>query len=236
MVPEVDTEAIIDSMPIQLKRFVNANMKFIKNEEDIVETGRDIGALKKTANAVSKEVSEGSRGFLTYYDSAMKAKASNDEVGFEGNVAKMESFLKSQKDKLGTFKRVEQNIINEYITMAEQSGKTLKQVYNDVKNNNDTMSYTYGDKNKPAKVKKNTVLEKYLYHKDDNGFNGGVYKYMNMVQNEVAAMDRLTKKLTKVTPVVSTEDVNEAPMAKSGIEISNLAPRALFLTVIEPFI
>lgn len=184
------------------------------NVKDIVETGRDIGALKKTANAVSKEVSEGSRGFLTYYDSAMKAKASNDEVGFEGNVAKMESFLKSQKDKLETFKRVEQNVINEYITMAEQSGKTLEQVYNDVKNNNDTMSYTYGDKNKPAKVKKNTVLEKYLYHKDDNGFNGGVYKYMNMVQNEVAAMDRLAKKLTEATPIVSTEEVNEAPVAK----------------------
>lgn len=187
------------------------------NVKDIVETGRDIGALKKTANAVSKEVSEGSRGFLTYYDNAMKAKASNDEVGFEGNVAKMESFLKSQKDKLETFKRVEQNIINEYITMAEQSGKTLEQVYNDVKNNNDTMSYTYGDKNKPAKVKKNTVLEKYLYHKDDNGFNGGVYKYMNMVQNEVAAMDRLAKKLTEATPTVSTEEVNEAPVAKKEV-------------------
>ena len=182
--------------------------------KDIVETGRDIGALKKTANAVSKEVSEGSRGFLTYYDSAMKAKAGNDEVGFEGNVAKMESFLKSQKDKLETFKRVEQNIINEYITMAEQSGKTLEQVYNDVKNNNDTMSYTYGDKNKPAKVKKNTVLEKYLYHKDDSSFSGGVYKYMNMVQNEVAAMDRLSKKLTEATPVVSTEEVSETPVAK----------------------
>lgn len=184
------------------------------NVKDIVETGRDIGALKKTASAVSKEVSEGSRGFLTYYDSAMKAKVSNDEVGFEGNVAKMGSFLKSQKDKLETFKRVEQNIINEYMTMAEQSGKTLEQVYNDVKNNNDTMSYTYGDKNKPAKVKKNTVLEKYLYHKDDNGFNGGVYKYMNMVQNEVAAMDRLTKKLTEATPIVSTEEVSETPVAK----------------------
>ena len=160
------------------------------NLGEIVATGKAIGSLKKSANAVSKEVSEGPKGFLTYYNEAVNAK---DEKSFEDNVVKLESFMKSQQDKLNAFNSAEARILAEFQSEADIKDISLEELYKNVKGKATKVDYTYGDNNKKAWVKKEAVLEKFL--SGDENFKGSSYAYINDLKNEVGHMELLHKQL-----------------------------------------
>jgi hypothetical protein len=170
---------------------------------NLIATGKDLGELKKSALAVSKEVSEGPKGFLTYYNKAVESK---DPKEIEANVTKLERFMLSQQDKLNAFRSEEARVLAEYKSAAAMENISLNELYDRVKNKHTEVYYTYGKNNKEAKLKKEAVLEKYL---SGNGeFNGATYMYINMLVKEVEAMNRLHSSLVNdVAPIVMQEPV-----------------------------
>jgi hypothetical protein len=109
---------------------------------NLIATGKDLGELKKSALAVSKEVSEGPKGFLTYYNKAVESKNPKD---IEANVTKLEGFMQKQQEKLRAFYSEEAKVLSEYQSEAEIKGITLEELYERVKNKNTKAHYTYGD-------------------------------------------------------------------------------------------
>ena len=169
---------------------------------NLIATGKDLGQLKKSALAVSKEVSEGPKGFLTYYNKAVESK---DPKDIEANVTKLEGFMQKQQEKLRAFYSEEAKVLSEYQSEAEIKGITLEELYDRVKNKNTKSHYTYGDNGK-AWLKKEAVLEKHL--SGDGEFNGSSYRYINMLNKEVEAMNRLHSSLVNyVAPIVMQEPV-----------------------------
>ena len=169
---------------------------------NLIATGKDLGELKKSALAVSKEVSEGPKGFLTYYNKAVESK---DPKDIEANVTKLEGFMQKQQEKLRAFYSEEAKVLSEYQSEAEIKGITLEELYERVKNKNTKANYTYGDNGK-AWLKKEAVLEKHL--SGDGEFNGSSYRYINMLNKEVEAMNRLHSSLVNdVAPIVMQEPV-----------------------------
>ena len=167
---------------------------------NLIATGKDLGELKKSALAVSKEVSEGPKGFLTYYNKAVESK---DPKDIESNVTKLEGFMQKQQEKLRAFYSEEAKVLSEYQSEAEIKGITLEELYERVKNKNTKANYTYGDNGK-AWLKKEAVLEKHL--SGDGEFNGSSYRYINMLSKEVEAMNRLHSSLVNdVAPIVMQE-------------------------------
>ncbi len=167
---------------------------------NLIATGKDLGELKKSALAVSKEVSEGPKGFLTYYNKAVESK---DPKDIEANVTKLEGFMQKQQEKLRAFYSEEAKVLSEYQSEAEIKGITLEELYERVKNKNTKAHYTYGDNGK-AWLKKEAVLEKHL--SGDGEFNGSSYRYINMLNKEVEAMNRLHSSLVNdVAPIVMQE-------------------------------
>lgn len=169
---------------------------------NLIATGKDLGELKKSALAVSKEVSEGPKGFLTYYNKAVEA---TDPKDIEANVTKLEGFMQKQQEKLRAFYSEEAKVLSEYQSEAEIKGITLEELYDRVKNKNTKSHYTYGDNGK-AWLKKEAVLEKHL--SGDGEFNGSSYRYINMLNKEVEAMNRLHSSLVNdVAPMIMQEPV-----------------------------
>ena len=169
---------------------------------NLIATGKDLGELKKSALAVSKEVSEGPKGFLTYYNKAVESK---DPKDIEANVTKLEGFMQKQQEKLRAFYSEEAKVLSEYQSEAEIKGITLEELYERVKNKNTKAHYTYGDNGK-AWLKKEAVLEKHL--SGDGEFNGSSYRYINILSKEIEAMNRLHSSLVNdVAPMVMQDPV-----------------------------
>lgn len=188
------------------------------NVADVVATGEDLGVIKKSATAVSREVSEGPKGFLTYYNKAVNAK--NDKE-FEDSVTNLESFMKSQQDKIKAFNSEEDRILAEYQSEADLKGISLEDLYKSVKDKNTKEHYTYGDNNKKAWIKKEAVLEKFL--SGNENFNGSSYAYINDVKKELDAMTRLHSKLVDT----SVNDESAPVVEELGSAVKNWIDTAI---------
>lgn len=184
--------------------------------DDMVKVSSDINKLKKTANDVSREAREGARGFLTYYNRAREAEVVGDTKEVENNIVKIESFIKSQEDKLETFRAVEKELLAEYKTYADEAGITMKEMYDKVKDSNARHKYTYGDSNREATVKKKAVLEKYVTGNAD--FKGDAYAYISRVEDEIDTMKRLHNKLTGNLEPVAKKPVAERAVVRNPMK------------------
>lgn len=154
--------------------------------------GKDLSQLKKTSEDVSKEVREGARGFLTYYDAAKEAEFNGDDKALDANVAKLEGFISSQRAKLSAFADAENSVMAEW--RAKAKGVDLATLYKEERKAlagkvGPKYDYTYGIDNRKANVPKIAVLEKEVSGNPD--FNGSAYSYINKIKEEVAIMDRL---------------------------------------------
>jgi hypothetical protein len=64
---------------------------------------REAGEVRKSMSEVSNDVAKGSKGFLTYYDSAMEGIESADEGLFNESVVKLVRFQAMQEGKLASY-------------------------------------------------------------------------------------------------------------------------------------
>ena len=185
--------------------------------------GKDLETLRKTSDDVSKEVREGARGFLTYYDAAKEAELNGDDNALDANVAKLEGFISSQRAKLSAFADAENAVIAEWKAKAEAKGVDLPTLYKEERKAlngkiGPSYSYTYGIDDRKAHVPKIVVLEKEVSGNPD--FNGSAYKYINRVRDEVATMDRLHGDLVNgvVAEPVSEVTTEIEPVAAPVVE------------------
>ena len=168
------------------------------------ENGQARRALKSTAQ-VGQEVTTGPRGFLTFYNEALNAKAAGDAEVADGYIAKLENLLNNQETKRAAIKSLEAEILRDFEGEAELKAKkegtsiaaarkALENRYRNLKRaGKGSKKTTYGTQGEQFELYVSTVLEK---QREGEGFGKGAYKTISAIDNEILAMKTLYADIT----------------------------------------
>jgi hypothetical protein len=220
--------------------FAKAN-KLSDEEKELVNKavaqGGKIAAIKKNLNDTNKDVVNGARGYLTYYNQAKEAEYSGDLAERDKNVEALGSFVRKQQDKVTSFISAEKDVVSELesrIANVESSQgvdrDTAVAIVRDqvVVGQNDkpiTKKYKYPHSNGTFAVNLGTVFER-VYEGNENPI--GFYSLLDKTSEEVAMMTEVYNNY--VSDVLGTEytaaDTKE-------VSIENVDTSAELLNVLQ---
>lgn len=187
---------------------------------------------KKTTNKVARDVSDGARGFNTYFAAAMTALAAGNTQKVQEAFGKLESFYNKQAIKLQMFEGAEQTAMAQ-VRQMEQAIRTANPTWSEEEiaaSARKAVSDKYVDidfgNGSLFKLKIGQVVEKFSKSPEDQlMFTGGGYMVYNNIRRAVDAMSVLLNTATKMTnmtetvqqpsqPIVQPQQVQKAPLVQ----------------------
>jgi hypothetical protein len=199
--------------------------------EEAVESGYAAGlefASLKPMAETSKEVTNGPRGFLTYYALAKAALAEGDTAGYEANIEKLDSFYSHQTVKVERLKAgvadvraIIETQVDNLVKQGKAKTRTEALAMVEEASGDKLAKVQISDKaSKPFEIKYSHVIT----NMRDPNKNIGVYRVIQAVENENAAMGKVYNKLlgkeadtpSSTTPSSSTVETTTTSEVSSG--------------------
>ena len=166
---------------------------------------------KKSMSDVAEEVSTGSRGFVTYFDGAMKGLKINNDKLVQSGMDNLNRLHQLQGQKIGIIDESIQMVkdeINSRLAMVSDRNTGLKNLMrSDIERSPETIGLGY-----KVKIKLGTIAEQ-MYN-EENGIDksvGGIYDLRRQVQKEYDAMTVMKDYLNSRVSV----KVEEKPVTKT---------------------
>lgn len=246
-----------DNPNMTIDQLISAFNKYLKVpaeeeaavKEQIAEAykmGQRFASLKALSE-VAEEVSDGARGYRTYFAEAMSALAEGDNGKYDKAVGKLDYFVDHQKTKLGavqsgiremtqrTVARLEELVRQNKASTVEEAAKImLKQ--------EQTKNAKLAEDGKPLRGRKidhgkgtastlithEDILREIAFSDAKNGrMHRGIFKWVQQVQNEVKVMDQVYESMiSSMNPDTAQETTVEQEIATEArtpeqITISN---------------